>query len=220
MEINAFKCWKWQLKWYNYMIRSYSFQNPRAFPMACATFETTAQKPLGTLACRDIWWSSFRWNASLSQSLGIQASKISKLPNDTTGLKLSTCAFRLPVRSIGCAPEVTKGQNYVFWKCFLSITSPLHKLGELFWHHCVPLVKPDRLICLFVFYHERSIEYHTTKIRCFPFVEFLYECKKLAAYAEDLPTAICLHMETLKKYGLKVSIFVLTIRKSQYIQEK
>ena len=46
------------------MIRSYSFQNPRAFPMACATFETTAQKTLGTLACRDIWWSSFRWNAS------------------------------------------------------------------------------------------------------------------------------------------------------------
>ena len=67
MKINAFKCWKWQLKWYNYMIRSYSFQNPRAFPMACATFETTAQKTLGTLACRDIWWSSFRWNASLSQ---------------------------------------------------------------------------------------------------------------------------------------------------------
>ena len=49
------------------MIRSYSFQNPRAFPMACATFETTAQKTLGTLACRDIWWSSFRWNASLNE---------------------------------------------------------------------------------------------------------------------------------------------------------
>ena len=65
MKINAFKCWKWQLKWFNYMIRSYSFQNPCAFSMACATFETTAQKTLGTLACRDIWWSSFRWNASL-----------------------------------------------------------------------------------------------------------------------------------------------------------
>ena len=37
------------------MIRSYPFQNPRAFPMVCATFETTAQKTLGTLACRDIW---------------------------------------------------------------------------------------------------------------------------------------------------------------------
>ena len=49
------------------MIRSYSFQNPRAFPTACATFETTAQKTLGTLACRDIWWSSFRWNASFMQ---------------------------------------------------------------------------------------------------------------------------------------------------------
>ena len=46
------------------MIRSYFFQNPRVFPVACATFETTAQKTLGTLACRDIWWSSFRWNAS------------------------------------------------------------------------------------------------------------------------------------------------------------
>ena len=50
------------------MIWSYFFQNPRAFPMACATFETTAQKTLGTLACRDIWWSSFRWNASLAAS--------------------------------------------------------------------------------------------------------------------------------------------------------
>ena len=48
------------------MIRSYSFQNPCAFPMACATFETTAQKTLGKLACRDIWWSSFHWNASLT----------------------------------------------------------------------------------------------------------------------------------------------------------
>ena len=65
MKINAFKCWKWQLKWYNYMIRSYSFQNPCAFRMACATFETTAQKTLAILACRDIWWSSFRWSASL-----------------------------------------------------------------------------------------------------------------------------------------------------------
>ena len=47
------------------MIRSYSFQNPRAFPMACATFETTAQKTLGTLACSAIY-NSFSWNASLS----------------------------------------------------------------------------------------------------------------------------------------------------------
>ena len=46
------------------MIRSYSFQNSRAFPMACATFETTAQKTLGTLACSAIY-NSFSWNASL-----------------------------------------------------------------------------------------------------------------------------------------------------------
>ena len=46
------------------MIRSYSFQNSRAFPMACATFETTAQKTLGTLACSAIY-DSFSWNASL-----------------------------------------------------------------------------------------------------------------------------------------------------------
>ena len=46
------------------MIRSYSFQNSRAFPMACAMFETTAQKTLGTLACSAIY-DSFSWNASL-----------------------------------------------------------------------------------------------------------------------------------------------------------
>ena len=48
------------------MIRSYSFQNSRAFLMACATFETTAQKTLGTLACSAIY-DSFSWNASLRQ---------------------------------------------------------------------------------------------------------------------------------------------------------
>ena len=31
------------------------------------------------------------------------------------------------------------------------------------------------------------------------FVEFPYEGKKLAAYAEEMPTTIYLHMETLKK---------------------
>ena len=55
LKINAFKCWKGQHKWCNYMIRSYSFQNSRAFPMACATFETTAQKTLGTSACSAIY---------------------------------------------------------------------------------------------------------------------------------------------------------------------
>ena len=47
------------------MIRSYSFQNSRAFPMASATFETTAQKTLGTLACSAIY-DSFSWNASFA----------------------------------------------------------------------------------------------------------------------------------------------------------
>ena len=51
----------------------------------------------------------------------------------------------------------------------------------------------------------------------FSFVEFLDESKKLSAYAEEMPTTIYLHMETLKKVGRKVSIFVLTIRnKSLY----
>ena len=35
----------------------------------------------------------------------------------------------------------------------------------------------------------------------FSFVEFPYEGKKLAAYAEEMPTTIYLHMETLKKVG-------------------
>ena len=51
----------------------------------------------------------------------------------------------------------------------------------------------------------------------FSFAEFLYEGKKLAAYAEEMPTTIYLHMETLKKVGREVFIFVLTIRnKSLY----
>ena len=56
--------------------------------MACATFETTAQKTLGTLACRDIWWSSFRWNASLKQ-IGYQ--------NDETsdGAEIRTTNFQM-----------------------------------------------------------------------------------------------------------------------------
>ena len=93
MKINAFKCWKWQLKWYNYMNRSYSFQNPRAFPMACATFETTAQKTLGTLACRDIWWSSFRWNASLGNSMTPIHSSCKNVHCRATGRRFSdVCA--------------------------------------------------------------------------------------------------------------------------------
>ena len=46
----------------------------------------------------------------------------------------------------------------------------------------------------------------------FSFVEFSYEGKKLAAYAEEMPTTIYLHMETLNKVGREVPIFVLTIR--------
>ena len=36
------------------MIQSYSFHNPRAFPMAYATFETTAQKTVA--ACLYMEW--------------------------------------------------------------------------------------------------------------------------------------------------------------------
>ena len=55
------------------------------------------------------------------------------------------------------------------------------------------------------------------KIRFFSFVKFPHEGKNLAAYTEEMPTTIYLHMETLKKVGRKVSIFVLTIRnKSLY----
>ena len=37
----------------------------------------------------------------------------------------------------------------------------------------------------------------------FSFVEFPYEGKKLAAYAEEMPTTINLHMETIKKLVVK-----------------
>ena len=62
----------------------------------------------------------------------------------------------------------------------------------------------------FVLAKQIRIPYDENSI--FSFVEFPYECKKLAAYAEEMPTTIYLHMETLKKVGRKVSIFVLTIR--------
>ena len=47
---------------------------------------------------------------------------------------------------------VNKRSSKVKITCFgkksvLSLTSELHKTGEWFGHHCVPLVKPDRLIC-------------------------------------------------------------------------
>ena len=64
---------------------------------------------------------------------------------------------------------------------------------------------------------QNKYEYPMTKIQIFSFVEFPYEGKKLAAYAEEMPTTIYLQMETLKKVGRKVSIFVLTMRnKSLY----
>ena len=53
------------------MIRSYSFQNSRAFPMACATFETTAQKTLGTLACSAIY-DSFLLERLIDDEVGMR----------------------------------------------------------------------------------------------------------------------------------------------------
>ena len=47
-------------------------------------------------------------------------------------------------------------------------------------------------------YWQSKCEYPTTKLRFFSFVEFPYEGKKLAAYAEEMPTTIYLHMETQK----------------------
>ena len=58
------------------MIWSYSFQNSRAFPMACATFETTAQKTLGTLACSAIY-DSFSWNASFATAYVAEKANVS-----------------------------------------------------------------------------------------------------------------------------------------------
>ena len=40
---------------------------------------------------------------------------------------------------------------------------------------------------------------HYDQNTIFSFVEFPYEGKKLAAYAEEMPTTIYLHMETLTK---------------------
>ena len=56
---------------------------------------------------------------------------------------------------------------------------------------------------LHISYWQNKYEYPTTKIRIFPFVEFPYEGKKLAAYAEEMPTTIYLHMKTLKKLAVK-----------------
>ena len=53
------------------------------------------------------------------------------------------------------------------------------------------------------------------KFDFFSFVKFPYEGKKLAAYAEEMPTTIYLHMETLKKLVVKhpyLFYILLTIR--------
>ena len=39
-------------------------------------------------------------------------------------------------------------------------------------------------------YWQNKYEYPTTEIRFFSFVEFRYEGKNLAAYAEEMPTTI------------------------------
>ena len=46
---------------------------------------------------------------------------------------------------------------------------------------------------------QNKYEYPTTKKRFFSFVEFRYEDKKLAAYAEKRVCTIYLHQETLAK---------------------
>ena len=51
-----------------------------------------------------------------------------------------------------------------------------------------------------------------SKFDFFSFTEFPDVAMKLAAYAEEMPTTIYLHMEALKKVGRKVSIVVLTMR--------
>ena len=45
-------------------------------------------------------------------------------------------------------------------------------------------------------------EYLMSKIHIFLFIEFSYEDKKLVANAEEMPTTIYLHMQTLKKSWL------------------
>ena len=58
----------------------------------------------------------------------------------------------------------------------------------------------------FVLAKQIRIPYDQNSI--FSFVEFPYEGKKLAAYAEEMPATIYLHMETLKKVGCKVVIHI------------
>ena len=53
------------------------------------------------------------------------------------------------------------------------------------------------MVTYFVLAKQRRIPYVQNSI--FSFVEFPYEGKKLAAYAEKMPTTIYLHMEALKK---------------------
>ena len=68
---------------------------------------------------------------------------------------------------------------------------------------------------------QNKYEYPTTKIRFFSFVEFPYEGKKLAAYAEKRVCTIYLHMETLaKKLVVKYPYLFWQSEISHYIQEK
>ena len=66
------------------------------------------------------------------------------------------------------------------------------------------------MVTYFVLAKQIWIPYDQNTI--FSFVEFPYEGKKLAAYAEKRVCTFYLHMETLAKVGRKVSIFVLAIR--------
>ena len=58
------------------------------------------------------------------------------------------------------------------------------------------------------------------KFEFFSFVKIPYEGKKLAAYAEVMPTTIYLHMETLKKLVVKYPYLFWQYEISHYIQAK
>ena len=122
LKINSFKCWKWQLKWYNYMIRSYFFQNSRAFTMACATFETAAQRTLGTLACSAIY-NSFSWNASLSWNGAASFFKWNYLNTRFTFVSCSTSPEKIRWHQHHIyTPMLTKDAiNIRYWHTWLGV---------------------------------------------------------------------------------------------------
>ena len=99
--------------------------------------------------------------------------------------------------------------------CILAILPMNLTTSFQFWRK---LVFFPRKVTYFVLAKQIWIPYYQNSF--FSFVKFPYEGKNLAAFAEEMPTTVYLHMETLKKLVVKYPYLFWLYEISHFIQEK